>query len=200
MIRMSDLLEPLLAVTTITAVITAVVSGFWKLFLSAALEKFKGEVTNELERLKNQLSKEKETFMLVYKHQFEVEFKAYQEIWLAVQEMKIAVNRLLMSTHDDETYREAKENWEQLFERNYLLFERFRPFYSADIYALLQEYHGLGYQENHIAVSIKISREPFSEIEVENQNRIHHDFGALYHRIAEAIRVRVDSMRVVGAY
>ena len=66
---------------TITAIITAVVAGFWKFFLSKRIEKVKGDINSDIEYLKNELSKSKEAFMVVYKQQFELEFRIYQEIW-----------------------------------------------------------------------------------------------------------------------
>lgn len=197
---MSPFLESIFTLTTLTAAVTAIVSGFWKLLLDRELTRIKAHFSGELERLKNSLLQDRETFLLVYKNQFEVEFNTYQEIWSALQESQIAINAMRVSG-PGERQRETYNRFEKLHSRNYILFEQKRPFYSLEIYKLLIQHHILEWDQCQIAnrptpnepLSIRKSKERF-----EADDKATIAFNNSYRGIAEAIRTRINSMRVVA--
>lgn len=205
---MEEFISEILAILGGFTVVLAALLGFiGKLWLSRIIEKEKAtlqqkmaEIQADLNNTNKKLEAELERSVFIDKLQFEHEFSIYKEIWEALVNLR-AATLMLRPTLDfvdpeqtrEERIRNRLKAFAGPFETYRKLIEKYKPFYSPNVYLALSEILEKCYGESIGVEYVERKRSEYFKEARENQKQIVEAIDSS----CEEIRKRIEEVKVI---
>lgn len=168
----------------------------YKLEINKELEKNKSELSKELEKYKTKLS----SYTLVTKLQYDLEFKIYTEIYEKMFLLYIETDKLMpvLCNADDltnENIQKRLNSFSVIYNETSNSINKYRPFYSKEIYEILKETRDICHKES-IATQLIIQNIGINfnyAASMVRKDKIKENL----EKISEVIRNRIKNMKII---
>lgn len=150
-------------------------------------------INKDLEKYKTKLS----SYTLVTKLQYDLEFKIYTEIYekmflLLIETDKLRPFTFIVDPHADDNINERKKSFINFYNETLNVINKYRPFYSDEIYLNLEKIKDLCYKEyldvivtNHLNFNYLVSNNRKKEIQ------------KMLSDTSNLIKKRIENMKII---
>ncbi|WP_373211866.1 hypothetical protein [Fusobacterium mortiferum] len=184
---------------TLLSIISLITSIFIAFMGKTWIDDYKLEIDRELENYKIKLS----SYTLVTKLQYDLEFKIYTEIYEMMFLLYIETDKLHPLIDNLPTEKEAFETeiinrlnrFEKLYNKTSNTINKYRPFYSNEIFEILRETRDLCLKESKKVSLTAISYpKPFDYIKsIDRKKEIKENLEI----ISNLIKKRIETMKII---
>lgn len=163
----------------------------YKLEINKELEKNKNELSKELEKYKTKLS----SYTLVTKLQYDLEFKIYTEIYEKMFLLNIETEKLRpIIDVGGVNIRERLNSFSNIYNEISRLINKYRPFYSKEIYEALIEIRNKCLEESiEVETSIDDIKYYNFAFALERKRKIKENL----EKVSDLIRKRIENMKII---
>lgn len=173
----------------ITSLFTFIISKTW-------LEDYKLEINKELEKYKTKLS----NYTLVTKLQYDLEFKIYTEIYEKMFSLYIETDKLMpgmcgIDYLTNENIEKRLKGFFVIYNETSNLINKYRPFYSKEIYEILKKTRDICFEES-VATESSIQKVGITfnyAISMARKDQIRENL----EKISNLIKVRIENMKII---
>ena len=173
----------------ITSLFTFTIGKTW-------LEDYKLEINKELEKYKTKLS----NYTLVTKLQYDLEFKIYTEIYekmflLYIETDKLMPARCGIDDLTNENIEKRLKVFYAIYNETSNLINKYRPFYSKEIYEILKKTRDICFKES-VATELIIQKVGITfnyVISMAQKDQIRENL----EKISNLIKVRIENMKII---
>lgn len=188
-----------LNINTLLSIISLITSIFMVFMGKTWIDDYKLEIDKELENYKIKLS----SYTLVTKLQYDLEFKIYTEIYEMMFLLYIETDKLQPPIDNLPTEKEAFKTkianrltlFGKLYNKTSNTINKYRPFYSNEIFEILRETRDLCHKES-LFVSFTIKKHPIVfdyDASIDRKEKIKNNLEI----ISNLIKKRIENMKII---